>query len=92
LADEVRTGQSECVLADQFKRLLDFIRRLDAASISYRLTSIRPDSVCVDVHVPFERWEVEFMEEGWVEIERFKSNGHIGDETELAVLFRDFSD
>ena len=37
---------------DQFKRLLDFSRRLDAAGLSHRLTTIRPVSVCVEVNVP----------------------------------------
>jgi hypothetical protein len=39
-----------------------------------------------------ERWEIEFMEHGGIEIERFTSSGDIADETELDVLFHDFSD
>jgi hypothetical protein len=80
------------VPGDQFTRLLDFLRRLDTAHLSHRLTSLRPESVCVEVHVPGQRWEVEFMEDGSVEIERFVSNGEIADETEIEVLFRDFAD
>jgi hypothetical protein len=80
------------VAYDQFNRLLDFIRRLDATGLSYRLASICPESVGVEVHLPGERWEVEFMDYGGVEVERFKSNGEIGDEAELEVLFRDLAD
>jgi hypothetical protein len=77
---------------DQFARLLDFLRRLDNAGFSHRLTTFRPDSVCVEVHVPGEHWEIEFMQDGGVEVERFKSNGEIAGESELEVLFRDFAD
>jgi len=80
------------VADEQFLRLLDFVQRLDRAGICHRLMSFRADSVCVDVSVPGQRWEVEFMRDGGVEIERFMSAGDIGDEAELEVLFRDFSD
>jgi hypothetical protein len=77
---------------DQFGRLLAFLRRLEAANIHYRLRSFRDDSLCVDVVVPGQRWEIEFMEHCGIEIERFASTGDIASETELEVLFRDFSD
>ena len=85
-------GHYACVEGDQFTRLLDFIGRLDAAHLSHRLTLIRPDSVCVEVVVPGERWEVEFMQNGGVEVERFISNGDIADERALETLFSDFAD
>jgi len=44
--------------ANQFERLLDFLDRLDQQSIHHRLSSFRPDSICVEVTVPGERWEV----------------------------------
>ena len=77
---------------DQFRRLLDFIQRLYAAGLSYRLKSTRPESVCVEVSVPGERWEVEFMDDGGIEIERFRSDGGISDESAIEVLFRDYID
>ena len=46
----------------------------------------------VEVAVPGQRWEVEFMEDGSVEIEKFISDGRYYDGAELEVLFRDFSD
>jgi hypothetical protein len=75
---------------DQFKRLLDFIRRLDEVGLSHRLKSVRPESVCVEVDVPGERWEVEFMEYGGIEIERFRSDGEISDESAIEILFHDY--
>jgi hypothetical protein len=85
-------GQSGRVATDQFTRLLDFVRRLDEAHFWYRLTSIRAEAVCVEIAVPGERWEVEFMEDGEIEIERFRSNGEIANEQSLEVLFTDFAD
>ncbi len=75
-----------------FSKLLDFIRRLDDADIYYELKSIREDSIMVYVVVPGEQWEVEFFEDGHLEIEKFKSDGHLYDELALAELFEKFSD
>lgn len=46
----------------------------------------------VEIAVPGQRWEVEFFSDGTVEIEKFLSNGIIYDDTELDILFKDFSD
>ena len=56
-----------------FGRLLDLLNRLDAARIYYKLDHTRPDSVMVDVSVPGWRWEVEFMADGSLDIERYRS-------------------
>jgi hypothetical protein len=47
----------------------------------------------VSVAVPGERWEIEFLADGSVEVERFTSAGEIyGEEAldELFVLYSDF--
>ena len=46
----------------------------------------------VEVAVPGQRWEIEFMDDGTVEIEKFISDGTFHDHNELDALFRDFSD
>ena len=72
--------------------LLNFLRRLDDAGISYHLGSYR-DSVNVHVTTPSnERWEVEFVPSGEIEVERFVSNGQMDDESALEDLFAKFSD
>ena len=53
--------------------LLDFIHRLDAAHITYRLESAR-DAIMVSVAGPGQRWEFEFFADGDVEAECFVSN------------------
>ncbi|MFT8322857.1 MAG: hypothetical protein ABF649_18470 [Bacillus sp. (in: firmicutes)] len=46
----------------------------------------------VEVSVPGQRWEIEFMEDNTVEIEKFISNGDFYDGKELESLFKEFSD
>ncbi|HEX5166435.1 MAG TPA: hypothetical protein VFV93_13620 [Thermomicrobiales bacterium] len=73
------------------RRLLDFLDRLENEKIWYRLEHIR-DSIMVESAIPGERWEIEFFADGHVEVERFRSDGQIGGDEMLDVLFRDFSD
>jgi hypothetical protein len=73
------------------KSLLDFLNNLEEKNIYYRLNKIR-NSILVEVAVPGERWEVEFMEEGNIEIEKFISDKNYYDETEIKRLFEEFSD
>ncbi|CUH92931.1 hypothetical protein [Herbinix luporum] len=73
------------------KNLIEFLNKLEERKIYYRLNKIR-DSILVEVTVPGQKWEVEFMADGTIEIEKFISDGNIENESELEVLFRDFSD
>lgn len=73
--------------------LLDFLAQLDAAAIRYTLASFRDDALMVRVSVPGERWEVEFMRDGSIEVEVFRSDGHVvDDDSALERLFKEFSD
>lgn len=58
---------------DRFGRLLDYLNRLDAASVHYTLAHTRPDSIMIDVSVPGWRWEIEFLADGSVDVERYRS-------------------
>ena len=66
--------------------LTTFLGRLGASRISYRLDRVR-DATVVVVAVPGERWEVEFMDEGGVEVEMFRSDGTMADASALGALF-----
>jgi hypothetical protein len=46
----------------------------------------------VEISVPGQKWEVEFMQDGTVEIEKFMTTVEILDESELVHLFEEFSD
>ncbi len=70
-----------------FRKLTTFLKQLEQANIHYTLASHRDDAIMVLITAPGERWEVEFMEDGSVEIERFVSNGEIcGEETLQELL------
>ena len=57
------------------------------------LSKVRPEAIMVEVAVPGQRWEIEFMDDGTIQIEKFKSAGGVMyDERELEVLFNEFSD
>lgn len=76
-------GARETAMAE----LLRFLERLDAHRVPYALASVRPQAIMVQFAVPGERWEVEFMTDGSVEVERFRSDGTIGDESMLQDLW-----
>ena len=73
-------------------KVLAVLRRLDAARIRYRLEQTRDDAIAIEVVVPGERWEIEFLASGEVEIEIFRSNGEILDMRALDDLWARFSD
>ena len=72
--------------------LLSLLSRLKKEKIHYRLGQCREDAVMVFVAVPGERWEIEYMSDGSVEIEIFRSSGDIKGKAELKKLFKEFSD
>jgi hypothetical protein len=72
-------------------RLLQFLNRLDNAKIHYTLAHYRPDAILVAVSVPGQRWEIEFMADGTVDVEIYKSNGEILGEQSLQTLFEKFT-
>ncbi|WP_235822092.1 hypothetical protein [Gottfriedia luciferensis] len=45
----------------------------------------------VEVTVPGQRWEIEIMNDGTIEIEKFISDGDFYDAIELEVLIKEFS-
>jgi len=73
-------------------RLFRFLAKLDTAKIHYRLGRSRDDTVMVEAHVPGERWEIEFFEDGEIEVEIFRSDGSLRGADALEDLFRRFSD
>jgi hypothetical protein len=66
--------------------VLRLLERLEAHNIAYRLEHVR-DSLMVAVAVPGERWEIEFFEDGQVEVECFVSSGGIEDARSIEDLF-----
>ena len=75
-----------------FHKLTSFLKQLEQAHIHYTLASHRDDAIMVLVTVPGERWEVEFLDDGSVEVERFISNGEICGEETLHELLTKYAD
>lgn len=75
-----------------FDKLIIFLNNLEQGKISYTLAHNRDEAIMVDVRVPGEYWEVEFLADGTVEVERFVSNGEICGEESLSELLATHSD
>ena len=75
-----------------FYNLTTFLNRLEQKAISYTLAHNRDESIMVFVAIPGERWEIEFLGDGSVEIEKFISNGEIYGKDILNELFARYSD
>ncbi|MDX1521141.1 MAG: hypothetical protein R3264_05910 [Anaerolineae bacterium] len=75
-----------------FDKLLTFLEDLEQGKISYTLEHNRDEAIMVNVTIPGERWEVEFLTDGSVEIERFISAGEIYGEDALDELLVKHSD
>ncbi len=77
---------------NRFNKLLAFLERLDEARIPYTMQHSRDDAIMITAIAPGEYWEIEFLEEEDVVIERFRSDGRIHGESVLSELFALCSD
>jgi hypothetical protein len=75
-----------------FNQFLAFLAELEQGKISYTLAHQRDDAMMIIAVVPGERWEIEFFDDGSVEVERFISNGEICGESALSELLAKYSD
>jgi hypothetical protein len=73
--------------ANQFSKLMAFLERLDEAKIHYTMEHSREDAIMIIAFAPGEYWEIEFIEDGDIDIERYRSDGKIYDESILEELF-----
>jgi len=75
-----------------FSKMLDFLRKLREQKLAFTLRHSRDDAIMVQINVPGERWEVEFLEDGDVDVEVFRSNGEIHDESWIEKLLNEQAD
>lgn len=71
----------------ELSELTNLLDRLDEAEIYYTLSSVSEGAIMVGIDAPGEHWEVEFMNDGDIEIEVFKSDGQIFDFSIIEDLF-----
>lgn len=67
-----------------YGNLVGLLRALDERKIHFELGSHREGVVMVKVAVPGERWEIEFFEDGGVDVEVFVASA-MGIEGEAAI-------
>ena len=75
-----------------FDKLSHLLARLQGARIYHQLRDTRENAVSVDVAVPGERWEIDFLDDGSIEVEVFRSDGAIHSAAKLDELVSTFSD
>ncbi|MGH2441673.1 MAG: hypothetical protein ACRDFX_00730 [Chloroflexota bacterium] len=66
-----------------FRKLLDFLRQLNAMHVWHAEIRIRAHTLGTVVRRPGQIWEVEFSDDGNVEIERFVSPGIVSNDDKL---------
>ncbi len=75
-----------------FDKLVSFLQNLEQQGIVYNLAHHRDEAIMVIVAVPGERWEIEILSDGSIEVEKFISNGEIAGEESLNELFIRYSE
>jgi hypothetical protein len=75
-----------------FRKLTAFLKQLEEAYIHYTLACHCKSAIMVLVTVASKRWEVEFLGNGSIEVERFLSNDEICGEETLQELLTRYAD
>jgi len=78
--------------SNAFDKLDSFLGDLEENGISYTLAHNRDEALMVIAVAPGERWEIEFLRDGSVEIEKFVSSGKIHGEKALGELFARYAE
>jgi len=76
----------------QFQKVLDLVRQLQDAGIYHEMSCYREEAISIVVRVPGQYWEIDFLADGSIGVERFVSNGEIDDESVLEEMIAQFSD
>ena len=71
---------------------VEFCRELDRRNVTYELRIVRDEALMMSVAVPGERWEIEFFDDGTIELERFVSQGVAEAPSALAELLAWFDE
>ena len=74
-----------------FDKLITFLIDLEQRGINYTVAHNRDEAIMVIAAAPGERWEIEFIDDGSVEVERFISDGQTCGEEVLAELIARYS-
>ena len=70
----------------------EFRRELDRRHVAYEFRIVRDEALMMSVPLPGERWEIEFFDDGRIELERFVSQGVAEAPSALAELLAWFDE
>lgn len=76
----------------KLSEFIALLNKLEDHGIFYELKKYRREAIMIVVSVPGQRWEIEFLDDGSVVIEKFIADGDMYDAEELETLFKKFSD
>jgi hypothetical protein len=76
----------------QNDRVVQIALLLQAAKIHYTMSEYREDAVSILATVPGERWEIDILEDGEVDFERFVTAGGVTGEAELKAFIKKFAE
>ncbi len=77
---------------DAYAKLMAIIRALEAAQIHFVLSYNRDEAVSIHATVPGERWEIDVLESGDVDFERFVSTDGVTGEAEMNDFIARFAE
>jgi hypothetical protein len=69
-----------------------FCHELDRRGVAYEFQIARDEALMMCVALPGERWEIEFFDDGRIELERFVSQGVVAAPRALAELLASFDE
>lgn len=77
---------------EPFAKLMQIIRKLEAARIHFRVDYHRYEAVTIEAVVPGERWEIDVLEDGEVDFERFVTTGGVRGEDEMKAAIEKWAE
>ena len=80
------------VNATPFETLQAIFRMLEAAAIHFTVSRYRDDAVSIHAVVPGERWEIDVLDDGTIDFERFVSDGEMLDDGALKESIARFAE
>jgi hypothetical protein len=70
----------------------EFHWALERRHVAHEFRIVRDEALMMSVAVPGERWEIEFFDDGRIELERFVSQGVVESPGALAELLARFDE
>ncbi len=80
------------VNATPFETLQSIFGTLEEAAIDFTVARNRDDAVSIHAVVPGERWEIDVLDDGTVDFERFVSDGEVLDDRALKQSIARFAE